>query len=162
LLATIAGVLSEHGLDILDAVVATWADGGALDSFRVRGSASRTQPPDADAIKSSILSAFDAPLESVPDANAEIHFDDHSSPWYTLCEVRSADRRGLLRDLAVGLSSVGADVHSARLSTVAGVAVDRFELTDGNGRKLDETTQLAVTRAIHEGVRRRRVRGRRR
>jgi Na+:H+ antiporter len=162
LLATIAGVLSEHGLDILDAVVATWADGGALDSFRVRGSASRTQPPDHNAIRLSILNAFDAPLESVSDPTAEIHFDDHSSPWYTLCEVRSADRRGLLRDLAVGLSSVGADVHSARLATVGGVAVDRFELTDRNGRKLDETTQVAASQAIHEGVRRRRVRGRRR
>src|SRR5262249_54803682 len=64
LLATIAGVLSEQGLDILDAVVATWPDGGAVDSFRVRGTASRGGGPDANSIESSIVDAFDAPLQS--------------------------------------------------------------------------------------------------
>jgi len=162
LLATIAGVLSDHGLDILDALVATWGDGAALDSFRVRGTASRTTPPDADGIESSIVHAFDAPLESPPAPDADVRFDDHSSPWYTLCEVRSPDRRGLLHDLAAGLAGAGADVHSARLATIAGQAVDRFELTDRNGRKLDPVMQANVTRAIHGGVRRRRLPGRRR
>jgi Kef-type K+ transport system membrane component KefB len=162
LLATVAGALSEHGLDILDAVIATWGDGAALDSFRVRGTASRTAPPDALALESSIVRAFDAPLESPPAPDAEIHFDDHSSPWYTLCEVRSPDRRGLLHDLATGLAAAGADVHSARLATIAGQAVDRFELTDRNGRKLDPVMQANVSRAIRDGARRRRLPGRRR
>jgi UTP:GlnB (protein PII) uridylyltransferase len=91
-----------------------------------------------------------------------VRFDDRSSPWYTLCEVRSPDRRGLLHDLAAGLASAGADVHSARLATIAGQAVDRFELTDRNGRKLDEVMQANVTRVLRDGVRRRRLRGRRR
>jgi Kef-type K+ transport system membrane component KefB len=162
LLARVAGVLAEHGLDILDAVVATWADGGALDSFRVRGTSSRTTPPDDRGLASSVTSSFDVPLESQPNPNAEVYFDSHSSPWYTLCEVRSPDRRGLLHDLATGISSVGADVHSARLATIAGTAVDRFELTDRNGRKLDDTMQAMVSRAIREGVRRRRLPGIRR
>jgi Kef-type K+ transport system membrane component KefB len=162
LLATIAGVLADHGLDILDALVATWGDGAALDSFRVRGTASRTTPPDARGLESSIVDAFDAPLESPPTPDADVRFDDRSSPWYTLCEVRSPDRRGLLHDLAAGLASAGADVHSARLATIAGQAVDRFELTDRNGRKLDEVMQANVTRVLRDGVRRRRLRGRRR
>ncbi len=162
LLATIAGVLSDHGLDILDAVVATWGDGGAVDSFRVRGASSRTTPPDADGIESSIVAAFDSPLASPPDSAAEVLFDDHSTPWYTLCEVRSPDRRGLLHDLAAGISAAGADVHSARLATIAGNAVDRFELTDRNGRKLDDAMEAMVVRSIREGVRRRRLRGLRR
>ncbi len=37
LLATIVRRPADHGLDILDALVATWGDGAALDSFRVRG-----------------------------------------------------------------------------------------------------------------------------
>jgi UTP:GlnB (protein PII) uridylyltransferase len=101
-------------------------------------------------------------LSSPPAPDAELHFDDHSSPWYTLCEVRGPDRRGLLRDLATGFASVGADVHSARLTTVVGTAVDHFELTDRNGRKLDDVMEASVTRAIHDGVRRRRLAGRRR
>jgi Kef-type K+ transport system membrane component KefB len=162
LLARVAGVLADHGLDILDAVVATWADGGALDSFRVRGTSSRTTPPDDRGLASSVTSSFDAPLESQPNPNAEVYFDSHSSPWYTLCEVRSPDRRGLLHDLAAGISSAGADVHSARLATISGTAVDRFELTDRNGRKLDDAMQTMVTRAIRDGVHRRRLPGIRR
>lgn len=157
LLATVTGVLSDHGLDILDAVVATWADGGAVDSFRVRGTSSRTTPPNAEGLESSIAAAFDAPLESPPNSDAEVYFDDHSSPWYTLCEVRSPDHRGLLHDLAAGISSAGANVHMARLATIAGNAVDRFELTDRNGRKLDDAMEAMVVRAIREGVRRRRL-----
>ncbi|MEX1006314.1 MAG: cation:proton antiporter [Acidimicrobiia bacterium] len=157
LLATVAGVLSHHGLDILDAVVATWGDGGALDSFRVRGTSSRTTPPNSEGLESSIVTAFDAPLESPPNPDAELYFDDHSSPWYTLCEVRSPDHRGLLHDLAAGISSARANVHMARLATIAGNAVDRFELTDRNGRKLDDAMEAMVVRAIREGVRRRRL-----
>jgi [protein-PII] uridylyltransferase len=162
LLARVSGALADHGLDILDAVVATWADGGALDSFRVRGTSSRTTPPDERGLWSSVTTSFAAPLESQPNPNAEVYFDSHSSPWYTLCEVRSPDRRGLLHDLAAGISSVGAHVHSARLATVAGTALDRFELTDRNGRKLDDAMQEMVVRAIRDGVRRRRLPGIRR
>jgi hypothetical protein len=48
-------------------------------------------------------------------------------------------------------------VHIARLATIAGNAVDRFELTDRNGRKLDGAMEATVVRAIREGVRRRRL-----
>jgi hypothetical protein len=42
------------------------------------------------------------------------------------------------------------------------MALDHFELTDGNGRKLDDMMQAAIVRSIHEGVRRRRLPGLRR
>ena len=45
-----------------------------------------------------------------------------------------------------------ANVHSARLVTTAGTAVDRFELTDRNERKLDEEAKGAVVRAVRDGV----------
>jgi len=82
----------------------------------------------------------------------EVIFDDEASPWYTLCEVRSPDRRGLLHMITVGLASAGADVHSARLVTTDGRAVDRFELTDRTGRKLDADMKDAVVVAVTGGV----------
>ena len=57
---------------------------------------------------------------SLPNPDADVRFDDDASPWYTLCEVRSPDRRGLLHSLTAGIASAGADVHSARLVTIAG------------------------------------------
>jgi len=158
LLATIAGVISDAGFDILDAAVATWGDGAALDTILVKRTASSTTdlggllPPDPVKLEAAIVAAFDSPLECAPNADAELRFDDHASPWYTICEVRSPDQRGLLHSLTTAMASAGADVHSARLVTIDGTAVDRFELTDRNERKLDEDAKDAVIRAVREGV----------
>jgi [protein-PII] uridylyltransferase len=151
LLATVSGVLAEFGLSVQEAVVATWDDGGALDAFRVVP-ISRT-PPDARTLTAAIVDAFNQPLEAPPTPGAEVVFDDDASPWYTLCEVRCPDRPGVLHSITVGFASAAVDVHSARVATVEGVAVDRFELTDRNGRKLDESTKRSVVEAITGGVR---------
>jgi Kef-type K+ transport system membrane component KefB/predicted amino acid-binding ACT domain protein len=151
LLATVSGVLSDAGLSVQDAVVATWADGGALDSFRVLPT--KRTPPDADALTAAIVEAFDRPLEAPPTPGAEVVFDDDASPWYTLCEVRCVDRPGLLHAITAAFASAGVDVHSARVRTVEGQAADRFEVTDRNGRKLGEPAKRAVIEAVTGGVR---------
>ena len=69
LLAVVSGVLADHGLDILDAVVATWPDGGALDSFRygvpqleparlTPEELERIAPPDPATLEAGIAGAF--------------------------------------------------------------------------------------------------------
>ena len=81
-------MLADHGLDIIDAVVATWGDGAALDSFVVRPCrscsrpASRAEelrplaPPDREALARDIVSAFDEPLATLPNPDADVRFDD--------------------------------------------------------------------------------------
>jgi Kef-type K+ transport system membrane component KefB len=171
LLATVSGVLASYGLDVLDAVVATWDDGAALESFVVRRAAleppqldderlQKVGPPDHAALAAAIEGAFGRLLSSPPNPDAQVTFDDDVSPWYTICEVRSPDRRGLLHTIAVGLASIGASVHSARLVTEDGRAVDRFELTDANDHKLDAGTKDAARDAIAEGAATRRRRAR--
>jgi [protein-PII] uridylyltransferase len=174
LLATVSGVIAELGLDILDATVATWPDLAALDSFHVRRAGlhparfgpeelEKMPAPDPVALEAAIVGAFDEPLEALANPDADIRFDDQSSPWYTLFEVRCPDRRGLLHSLTAGIASAGASVHSAKLVTVNGQAVDRFELTDRNGRKLGDGAKDGVTAAIRGGVSgKRRLLGRRR
>ena len=163
LLATVSGVLADVELDVIDAVIATWPDGGALESFRVRRARvdpgisddeqiDRARPPEPERFEEAIVSAFDRPLTSPPNPDATVIFDDAASPWHTLCEVRSPDRRGLLHMITVGLASAGADVHSARLVTADGQAVDRFELTDRTGRKLDADMKEAIIAAVTGGV----------
>jgi Kef-type K+ transport system membrane component KefB len=171
LLAHVSGVLVDYGLDVHSAVIATWRDGAALESFRVRRAPLEpprveqaeirgATPPDPRALEKAIAASFDAPLVAAPNPDAEIAFDDAGSPWYTLCEVRSPDRRGLLHTITAGMAAAGASVHSARLETVDTLALDRFELTDDNGRKLDAEGKDAVRTAIRAGVtaRRRRFR----
>ena len=172
LLEAIAGAIAGDGFDVLDAVVATWRDGAALDTFLVRrtdaeprgGSdgcqSDRLGPPDPVRIEAAIVAAFQRSFRSTPNPEAEIGFDDHASPWYTIAEVRSPDRPGLLQDLAAAMTSVGVNVHSARLLSTAGTAVNRFELTDTNGRKLDDPLKAGAIRAVHEGAAAKRTRSR--
>ena len=151
LLATISGVLTDAGLSVQDAQIATWGDGGAVDSFRVMETAGT--PPDAGVLTPSIVDAFERPLEAPPTPHAEVDFDDDGSPWYTLCEVRCVDRPGLLHAITVGFASAGIDVHSAQVRTLEGLAIDRFELTDRNGRKVGDAAKRAVIQAVTDGVR---------
>ena len=107
LLAMVAGVLADHGVDVLDAVVATWPDDGALESFRVQraGPAPRRSSTTTCSRRSVRLTAIGSRRRSTrrstrrsvspPNPEADVRFDDDASPWYTLCEVRSPDRAGL-------------------------------------------------------------------
>ncbi len=82
--------------------------------------------------------ALKRPAVADPAPDLEIDFDDDGSPWHTLCEIRGADRHGLLHMITVGFAAAGVTVHAARIETTAGVAIDRFEVTDTDGRKLDD------------------------
>ena len=152
LLARVTRVLSEYRLDVHDAVVATWGDGAALESFRVLA----LHPPDVDDLQAAIRSALTAPLESPPVAEVELRWNDAASPWHCVVEVRAPDRTGVLHAVCTALARAGADVHSARIGTTDGVAVDRFAVTDRTGRKLDDATKEQVALLLRTGVRPRR------
>jgi Kef-type K+ transport system membrane component KefB len=148
LLATVTGALAACDLTVMRAAAATWGDGGAVDAFVVAAASE----PDAAVLQDEIERRFGLPLSAPPVPDADVMFDE-ASPWYTICEVRAADRPGLLHAFAVALSTAGTDVHSARVETTEGMAVDRFELTDRNGRRLDDRHRAAVSAAIRAGVR---------
>jgi Kef-type K+ transport system membrane component KefB/predicted amino acid-binding ACT domain protein len=148
LLAAVTGMLFEARLDVVDAVIATWGDGGAVESFVV---GSKLQP-DAPALQLAIEGALGRPVLSPPVEDIELHFDDDGSPWYTLCEVTGADRPGLLHRLAVAFAAAGAEVHSAHISTAVGHVIDRFDLTDRRGAKLTEPIKDKIRAALSAGV----------
>ena len=62
LLASVTGVLVEFGFDVREAIVATWPDGAALESFCVAAE----EPIDADAVARGRRASFTAPLASAP------------------------------------------------------------------------------------------------
>ncbi|MSO37728.1 MAG: hypothetical protein EXQ69_05685 [Acidimicrobiia bacterium] len=151
LLATVTGVLADEGLDVNDALVVTWGDGGAIESFQI-GLKRDSESPAATRLVGLVEAAFDRPLSAPPNPDAEVRFDDAGSPWYTQCEIRCVDRAGLLHHVAVALASAGASVHSAQVETVGGTAIDRFQLTDANGAKLGREHKELVRAAVLGGV----------
>lgn len=148
LLAHTTGVLGALGLDINDAMIATWGDGAALQVFRAHSSSGM---PSADVIAANLAMAPER-LQTPGVADASITFDEHASPWHTVAEVAATDRRGLLHALAVTFASVGVDVHGARISTTDEMAHDYFDLTDRSGNKLTRESQEAIRQALRTGT----------
>jgi Kef-type K+ transport system membrane component KefB len=174
LLAAVTGALADIGLDVSHAIVATWPDGAAIESYCVRssdpsamsgtaaaaGNGSGESLPDADMLRHAIESGFDDELDSPPLPEAQVSFDHRASPWHTVCEVEAPDKPSLLHILATGFTAAGVDVVSATVTSHEGVAYDRFELTDTDGGKLDAEAEEAIVRFVTGGVttRRRRFR----
>lgn len=147
LLATVTAVLAEADLDVSEARLATWPDGVALESFRVHAAGT----PSSECLEAALEDALGRPQEAGPVTDASVTFDDEASPWYTLCEVRATDRPGLLHAVAVALATAGVDVHTARVTTIDGEAVDRFHVTRRAGSKLEARSEATVARALAGG-----------
>lgn len=148
LLAAFTGVLATSGIDVAQAVLATWDDGAALQAFVVRSAAA----PDPHTLQPTLEASLREPLGSDPVEDAVLSFDDTASALYTRCDVRAPDRPGLLHAIAVAIATAGADVHAARVTTSGGAAHDIFDLSDRRGRKLDVGLQQAVGRRLRDGV----------
>jgi [protein-PII] uridylyltransferase len=95
-----------------------------------------------------VLDAFRQPLELRHVVDATVTIDQQASSWSTVCAVEAPDRPGLLADLTSTLASLGLVVHSARIGTRGSLAVDRFDLTDSRGRKLNDAAADALRAGI--------------
>jgi Kef-type K+ transport system membrane component KefB len=148
LLAATAGALADHDLEISHAVVATWSDGAALESFCVR---SPELPPVAD-LQRTIEAALHGDLASPPLPEAGLRFDRHASPWHTTCEVEAPDKPHLLHQLATAFAAAGVDVVAATVTGHDGRAYDTFLLDRPDETKLDPADEAAVARFVEGGV----------
>lgn len=147
LLAAFTGALAAQEIDVIQAVLATWDDSAALQAFVVR---SAVEPMARD-LEARFAASLSSPLSSPAIEAAEIVFDGDVSPLYTACAVRAPDRPGLLHAVAVGISVAGGDVHAARVTTVDGMAHDRFDLSDRAGHKLSEEAKTSICAVIRSG-----------
>jgi [protein-PII] uridylyltransferase len=62
--------------------------------------------------------------------------DDQASERFSLLEVSAPDEKGVLYRLASAISSVGWNIHSAKLSVWGSRARDAFYITDTQNRKV--------------------------
>jgi UTP:GlnB (protein PII) uridylyltransferase len=150
LLARSTGVVEDLGLSIVDATVATWSDGCALQSFAVTAIGGRF--PEEAEVALDVSTAMASPLHSAGVGDAVLRFDNSSSPWHTIVEVRATDRPGLLHAVAAAFAVCGVDVHAAQISTADELVFDIFEVTSDSGSKLGAELQLVVTETVRVGV----------
>jgi len=147
LLAAFSGALARENVDVVQAVLATWPDGAALQAFTVR-----SERLNAERLHAALAASLAVNDACVPLRDACVAFDNHSSPLYTSCEVSAPDRPGILYAIAVAISTAGADIHAASVSTAGGYARDLFDLSDRAGSKLDDALRQRITELLRTGM----------
>ncbi|WP_236635817.1 [protein-PII] uridylyltransferase [Paracoccus aminophilus] len=171
----LAGALALVGANVVDARTYTTRDGYATAVFWTQDAEGR--PYDADrlprlrqmierTLKGEIvartaLASKDKPKkrESAFRFPTHITFDNEGSDIYTVIEVDTRDRPGLLYDLTRTLAENHIQIVSAVIATFGAQVVDTFYVKDAFGLKLHqelrrETLEKRLRQAIREGAER--------
>lgn len=174
LLAKLAGSFSIVPINILSADVFTRGDNVVLDVFRVADvrSGPVTDPREMKLFESTLRKAlvnmeFDfAPLLEVARRKVrthrwrEIDFPTHitvenkAHPDYTLVQIQTPDRVGLLYDLLCVFGEASISIALSRISTEKGAAIDTFYVTDvaSRGKITDASRIAAFQRQLQEAA----------
>ena len=152
LFARIVGFLSMKKLNIVHGRIYTGKNGIVIDKIAV----SNWKDVWWDGLEHDIVKGLeDAVMErkdlqlAGPNHGAHglfdafVEIDNESSELYTLVEIFSQDRIGLLYDISKMLYQKGVGVVSARINTEAGVVQDIFSVCSGGG-KLDYEKGLEI------------------
>ena len=162
----ITGALTSMGLQINAADIHTQPGEIAWDRFLVEDLECDGPPPQAriDAICQKINAALDPQNSAAPvfpkrwnigSARApkeletqptQVRFDNSTSENHTIITLFAYDRMGLLYAVSKVLFDMQLILHFAKISTHLDQVVDVFYVTDLDGRKIEESTQLYLIR----------------
>jgi [protein-PII] uridylyltransferase len=167
LFSKIAGALTANNLNIISARITTRADGIALDVFRVSHlkSAGGMEMEEERWLRverdlehvingeqdiASLVAANQNGLGGrrfVRRLATEVTVDNRSSEQYTVVDVFTQDRVGLLFAITHTLFQIGLIIHLARISTNADQALDVFYVSDREGDKITSLERMRELRA---------------
>jgi [protein-PII] uridylyltransferase len=163
LLSRIAGSLSVVHLNILSADVFTRGDHLVLDVFRVCNTRFEavTDEREIGQVEKRLKQAleeeqfdFTPQLEKAMkrrgfhlseeiDFPTRISVDNDAHPVYTLVDIVTPDRLGLLYNVLRALDTLNLQIALSRITTEKGAAIDSFYVTDKEGRKIQGVENLA-------------------
>jgi [protein-PII] uridylyltransferase len=169
LLARVAGILTLHKLDIRKAQTHTKKTGVALQIFEVAA-----MEPDAEVGWEQVISDLQKTLQgrlaleyrlamqasrqkrkpsSVPKKPDEVVVDNDSSDRYTIIEVYTTDRLGLLYAITRTLLELDLQVFVAKISTRMDQVADIFYVRTQDGEKAEDPEHVGeIKQALLYGL----------
>ncbi|RME17208.1 MAG: [protein-PII] uridylyltransferase [Alphaproteobacteria bacterium] len=171
LFSRLAGALALSGANVVDARTYTTKDGWATPVFWIQDGDGKPfeeeRLPRLEAMIHKILAgkvvAREAmrardrirPRERAFKVPTTISFDNEGSEIYTIIEVDTRDRPGLLYDLTRALASANVQIASAVIATYGEQAVDTFYVKDTFGLKFhSEAKQKALRQKLIDAIER--------
>lgn len=175
LFAILTGVLAARGMNIVGARIATSEDGIALDAFRISHLERRAVALDEDRwIKTrelledvlagrrdlgEVMARAEKPglldKKRVPRVATEIVVTNEVSDEYTVVDVYTHDRVGLLYRIAQALYALKLDIHLAKISTNVDQVLDVFYVTEADQTKstrVDEIRSALAAALLEESA----------
>ena len=156
LFSKISGVMTANHLNILSAEISTWENGVAVDTFRVQNlideSLFETRrwnklQKDLDRVLrgevsvGELVEGMAIPLfqkYSSSRKESRVRIDNSASDFYTIIEVYTQDRPGLLYHTTQKLFNLELSIAMARISTKVDQVVDVFYVQDLSGAKIED------------------------
>ncbi len=162
-LERVAGAFVAARINILSADIFTRGDNLALDVFRVADSTHTPvdDPRDITRFESALHQSLDqpdydfTPLFAKPsslksyrvshevDRPARVVIDNLSHPIFTIIEIQSPDRLGLLYSLLRAFGQEGVSIGLSRVTTEMEIALDTFYVLGRDGTRLEDRNALA-------------------
>jgi [protein-PII] uridylyltransferase len=156
------GVLTAHRLAIVSAEICTTPDGFVIDSFRVhdRDFAGAVPSGRIDEVAAAMENTLSgrvrveelfqrnrrfgggAKPQSLSNLPARVVIDNGSSERFTVIDVFSHDRPGLLYTVSRKIFELELSVVSAKIATHLDQVVDVFYVTDRSDRKIEDPARL--------------------
>ena len=165
LFASITGVLTALQLDILNARIFTASDGRILDVFRIsHHGRSEIVMGEQKWIKFRLAleGVLDGKIDvenlvrsakprlfsqkHAPKVTTVVNIDNEASDDFTIIEIFTEDRMGVLFTITHSLHRLGLSIHVAKISTNVDQVADVFYVTDQAGGKITEATQVETVR----------------
>jgi [protein-PII] uridylyltransferase len=162
LMAKIAGSFATASINILSADVYTRVDNLMLAIFRVCDTSFRPVSDERDLQQ--VESVLQESLEKIDydftpllekarkrtafhlpiglELPTKLMISNEINSGYTVIDLQTADRLGLLYDVLVCLSRAKVNIALSRIATEKGAAFDSFYVTDLEGRKITEEAVL--------------------
>ncbi len=160
----LTGALSARGLDVLSAEINTLGDDLLFDRFLVHDPDYSGAPPETrieeicQTLRDAILQETVAAPKSrtVWQSGAEqdavalqtlptrVRIDNNSSARYTIIDIFSVDKPGLLYLITKRLAQLELSVAVAKIATYLDQVVDVFYVTDSNDQKIEDRDRLEV------------------
>jgi [protein-PII] uridylyltransferase len=161
----LTGALSSCGLEIRSAQINTLADGLVLDRFLTHDPDFAGRPPRErieevnEALVDSLRRTGAQPptfrrtwhaggpsTAAISPMQTRVNVDNHTSDKYTIIDIFTHDRAGLLYAITRCLFELGLSVFRAKIGTYLDQVVDVFYVTDSQGAKIQEEGRLATIR----------------